>query len=107
MPILSRLSPMVYNERMSDKALAELILFIAIEAVGLLPLGIFLLIRHSSDDPASDPSVRLSARSMYRALAVDFLAIPLFIFLPERRAAVAIFLVVAQVVNLAFFRKGR
>ena len=83
---------------MDKKLIGEIVLFIIIEIVGLIPVGIHFLVKKTSENEKGDLAVMLTRNVMFRAI---------FIFFSDKRIAVTVFLVAAQMINLFFFRKGK
>ena len=92
---------------MDNKLIGEIVLFIIIEIVGLIPVGIHFLVKKTSENEKGDLAVMLTRNVMFRALFIDVISIPIFIFFSDKRIAVTVFLVAAQMINLFFFRKGK
>ena len=92
---------------MNRKELIELMLFIVIEIIGLIPAGIAFLVKKTSENPIADPAVNLTKHYMIRGVMIFLAAVPLYFLLPGKRTFVIIGIVALQLVNSALFRKGK
>lgn len=91
---------------MTKTEIAQLVIFIIVELVGFIPVGIWALVNHTTEDK-TDPALKLTTNYMVRSLLINIICIPLFIFLADKRLYVALILFVGQIANTILFRHRR